>query len=71
MKIEKKSHYILIYYVYQLFLTKLFNFIAIQKFTESVFKVYSDENYYRVAVEAMIALFLLSTVLAPYIWETF
>jgi len=31
----------------------------------------SDENYYRVAAEAITALFLLPTVLAPYIWEMF
>jgi hypothetical protein len=75
----------LIYYMYRLFLTKLSNFADIQKFIKSVFKVYSNETYYRVTdenycgvanknhygvtVEAITALFLLFTVLALYTLE--
>jgi len=75
MKIEldykfQELYYILIYYMYWLFLAKS-NFLNIWKFTESVFKAYSDENYYRVAVEAMTALFLFFIVLAIHTLEAF
>jgi hypothetical protein len=69
----------------QLFLIRLFNFADIQKFAKSIFKVYSNETYYRVAdenycgvadknhcgvtVEAITALFLLFIVLAPHTLE--
>ena len=84
MKIEadsrfQESHYMLIYYVCRLFLTRLSNFADVQKFAESVFEACSDETYCGVAdenhcgvvVEAMTALFLLPTVLAPHTLEKF
>ena len=66
----QELHYILIYYMCWLFLTKS-NFIDILKFIESVFKACSDENYCGVTIEAITTLFLLPTVLAIYILEAF